>query len=156
MISLCNRTCGSTWTSSPSILIDNFLQTVTTWSFRLKVCSSLVLPSIDFSSAVSTLTVEWECTPLAIFRRLGSLSNGFRCCRYWTTASVSFQSRACLAFAHIIVRLPSVEVSPMCVPVLPGLLEHGLALAAATTGVVAPSSLDLVLARSCFSPVSAR
>ena len=118
MISLCNRRCGSTWTSSTSIfLICEFLPTVITWSLRLKVCSSLVFPYIDFriaartECAVSTLTVEWACTAVAIFRRLGSLPNGFRSCRHWTTASVSFQSRACLAFAHILVLFPSGAVS---------------------------------------------
>ena len=66
MMSLWKRSCGSTWTSCPSILIDDFVLRMTTWSFRLKVCSSLVSNSIDFSvaapteCAVSTLTVWWH------------------------------------------------------------------------------------------------
>ena len=114
MMSLWKRSCGSTWTASPSILTDDFVPRVTTWSFRLKVCSSLVFPSIDFSMAaptecaVSTLTVGWACTSEAMFRMLGALLNGFRSCRYWTTASVSFQSQPCLALL----------ISLSCSPVL--------------------------------------
>ena len=79
MLSLWKRSCGSTWTSSPSILTDYFVPRVTTWSFRLKVCSSLVFPSIDFSMAAPTecavSTLGWACTPEAIFRMRGSLLN---------------------------------------------------------------------------------
>ena len=40
MMSLWKRSCGSTWTYTPSILTDYFVPRVTTWSFRLKVCPS--------------------------------------------------------------------------------------------------------------------
>ncbi len=113
-MSLWKRSCGSTWTSSPSILTDYFVPRVTTWSFRLKVCSAPVFPSIDFSMAaptecaVSTLTVGWACSPVAMFRMLKSLLKGFRSCRCRRTASVSFYSRACLAWL----------ISLSCYPVL--------------------------------------
>ena len=114
MMSLWKRSCGSTWTSSPSILTNYFVPRVTTWSFRLKVCSSPVFPSIDFSMAaptecaVSTLTVGWACSPVAMFRMLKSLLKGFRSCRYRRTATVSSQSRTCLALL----------ISSFCSPVL--------------------------------------
>ena len=103
MMSLWKRSCGSTWTSSPSILTDYVVPRVTTWSFCQKVCSSLVFTSINFNiaapteCAVSAMTERRACSPVAMFRMLGSLLNGFRSCRCWRTASVSFQSRACLA-----------------------------------------------------------
>ena len=60
MLNLWKRSCGSTWTSSPSILTDYFVPRVTTWSFRLKVCSSLVFPPS---------TSVWQLQPSVRCRR---------------------------------------------------------------------------------------
>ena len=82
------------------------------------MCSSLVFPSIDFSMAaptecaVSTLTVGWACTPVVLFRRFGSLLNGFRSCRYLLTVSVSVQSQACLVLLIFLFCSPVLWLAP--------------------------------------------
>ena len=100
-VSLWKRSCVSIWTDSPSILTVDFLSSVTTWCFRLKVYSATASPSIpsriDFPTvfALSTLTVLWV---LLSWYCAGCLS--------LRVSSVSFQSRAYLALVMFLFCSP--------------------------------------------------